>query len=87
MRLPAPIRDSIIEASQAINRNCDGAKELDGVGFNGYDTHFFKRKLSNPSILSDNELLEMYQRLRKYGRQLRAHGIKYENLLSIGEMV
>ena len=82
-KIPFPIVANIIDAARAINYRCDGAKTLDGQGFNSSDSAYFKRKLADSENLSDGELFDMYHRLRKYSRQLRACGIEYSELLKM----
>jgi SWI/SNF-related matrix-associated actin-dependent regulator of chromatin subfamily A-like protein 1 len=82
-RMSTISRSRIIEAASAINSVCDGARELDGHGFNGVDAPFFKYWLnveSNEGIKKDLVIVEMYQRLQKYKKQLEGFGINYNYL-------
>lgn len=72
-------KQKIIEAAHTINGVCDGAVTKDGCGFNGGDSQWFKFRLEWDR-LSDSVVVEMYEKLNTYKRQLENHGINYENL-------
>jgi superfamily II DNA or RNA helicase len=57
----------------AIQSNCDGAREIDGVGFNKFDAEFFKRFVYSyePSF---SEMLKAYTSLKKYKKQISSLG-------------
>lgn len=62
-------RDKIIDAAIALLSVCDGAKEIDGQGFNKPDSERVRRLLSYES-LSDAQVIDISERLVKYHNQL-----------------
>jgi SWI/SNF-related matrix-associated actin-dependent regulator 1 of chromatin subfamily A len=83
-RISTESRERIISASRALNSVCDGAREKDGMGFNGGDSKHFKFILRLNNI-NDNTVLEMYQKLRLYKNQLKNFGISYDSLKPVIE--
>ena len=64
---------------QAISRMdaaCDGAVDLDGMGFNGVDSPFGK-KLARMPVWTPRQARAAWKMLRKYTGQLAAYGIEY----------
>lgn len=60
---------TIIESIQMVAGHCDGAKNLDGMGFNKFDTDRGTRWASK-SLWNSYELLLMFQLIWKYKKQL-----------------
>ena len=62
-------RAAIIQSVQVIAHYCDGAKDLDGMGFNKYDSERGKRWASQTRYKSIH-ILMMFQLIWKYRKQL-----------------
>ena len=63
----------------ALSQNCDGAATLDGVGFNGVDAPFGHSIAHRPLDKWTPKMARAaYQMIRKYRKQLSAHGINYD---------
>lgn len=72
---------SIQQAVRAIAARCDGARDQDGMGFNGRDTSFGKSLAAIPhDDWSPRQLECAYQMLRTYRTQLLSCGIDYDLL-------
>jgi hypothetical protein len=69
MQLTEKQKASIINGTKVLAGYCDGAKELDGMGFNKFDTERGKRWASK-SLWTSIELLLMFQLIWKYKKQL-----------------
>ncbi len=69
----------IREAAEALRSVCDGAREHDGAGFNGFDAPFARDLLSKISW-SPRQASAMHKLLRKYKKQLAGFGIAYDAL-------
>lgn len=67
------------EAGARLSEVCDGAREQDGQGFNGFDSPFAKDLLSKPSW-SQRQASAFHKMLRKYRKQLDGFGISYDTL-------
>lgn len=74
-------RYAIHRALGIIAGQCDGARDDDGVGFNGIDTHAGRQWAAMPAELWDDDLtLAAWDMLRKYRRQLANAGVDYDEL-------
>jgi hypothetical protein len=74
-------KEAIWMAVVALSSNCDGAREQDGVGFNGTDAPFGNRAAEMASSQwSDALTYEAYTMLAKYGKQLEDYGYVYAEL-------
>ncbi|MEO1063017.1 MAG: DEAD/DEAH box helicase [Actinomycetota bacterium] len=74
-------RPAIAAAVQAISSQCDGAHDLDGVGFNGVDAPFGNTIAGIPADGWRDEWVPIaYNLLRTYRRQLADLGIDYDQL-------
>jgi hypothetical protein len=78
----------ICQAADSINRNCDGAKSRDDIGFDKPNSIFFKSifyKFNSleemAENLSDNEISEMYKRLYRFRGQLKDNEFVYGDLM------
>lgn len=69
----------IREAGEALLAVCDGAREDDGQGYNGFDAPFARDVLGKGSW-SPRQAAAMHKLLRKYKNQLRGHGIDYDEI-------
>jgi len=70
----------ILEAVRALAAVCDGAVDLDGVGYNGVDTGF-GHAMAERESLSPRMAAASFKMLRKYSAQLRNYGIEYLDLV------
>jgi len=59
--------------ARAIQSQCDGAKEIDGVGFNKFDAEFFHNFTINyePTI---SQIIKAHTSLKKYKKQIQSLG-------------
>jgi superfamily II DNA or RNA helicase len=59
--------------ASAIQSRCDGARQIDGVGFNKFDAEFFKKFTYSydPSL---SQMISAYNSLKKYKRQISSLG-------------
>lgn len=75
-----PTPAEIVAAAQALARVCDGAIDLDGMGYNGADSPTVKSILSfqNPTV---RQVRALWNILRKYRKQLAGHGFNYDLLV------
>lgn len=74
-------RRAIHTAVQAIASRCDGAQELDGVGFNGTHAPFGNQVAQLPlEVLSDEVVGACHEMLRTYRGQLAEEGIDFDRL-------
>ncbi len=74
-------RPTIQQAVRALASQCDGARDQDGVGFNGRDTDFGRSLAQLPDASWTIRRLEAaHKMLRTYARQLSGLGIRYEDL-------
>ena len=71
---------TVREAATILASMCDGAVKEDGVGYNKGDSYYAKRIIAMPKW-SKYTQDALYDRLRKYQRQLMYYGIDYNNLL------
>ena len=72
---------SIQQAVRVIASRCDGAREQDGIGFNGRDSHFGKSLAAIPHDNWSPKQLECAHRmLATYRAQLASVGIDYDAL-------
>ncbi|MCP4648754.1 MAG: DEAD/DEAH box helicase [PVC group bacterium] len=67
------------EALSAILFNCDGARTVDGIGFNKYDT-IFARQLHGENNWTVLTAIAAYSMMGKYRKQLSSLGIEYNNI-------
>ena len=67
------IKEKLNTVAQAVQSQCDGARSIDGVGFNKFDTEFFKNFL-NQEEPSFSSLLSAYNSIKKYKRQIESLG-------------
>jgi hypothetical protein len=73
--------EKIREAVAAIAAQCDGAESLDGVGFNGTDTHFGRAAADAPlQAWTPGLARQAWEILHKYSGQLETLGIDYADL-------
>lgn len=71
----------IVFAVRALARVCDGASTQDGMGFNGLDTKFGRSLAALPyDKWTVGRLIAAHKMLRKYRKQLAAHGIDYDSI-------
>ncbi len=75
-----PTVDLIIAATRALAGVCDGALAQDGCGYNGLDSHIMK-DLASKTKYSDRQLRLMWNVLRKYSKQLEAHGLDWSAMV------
>lgn len=73
-------RITVRQAAAAVLSRCDGARTLDGVGFNKFDSYFV-RSLMEQSSLSPKQEGALHKLLRKYIRQLESYGIDYNQII------
>ncbi len=66
---PDRLRSLVHEGLRSLAAVCDGAKEKDGAGFNGFDSGIGK-SLAAQERLSDGQVWLAKKMLRKYARQL-----------------
>ena len=67
------MNQSIVEAIQYLSSQCDGAVDRDGVGFNASDASWGKglaRSVKAGNGVSSDEVIEAWNRLQKYSKQL-----------------
>jgi hypothetical protein len=72
--LTQPIVAEIRTAITYLSNCCDGARTLDGAGFNKMDAGRGK-SLASQSLWTEKQVLFAYSILRKYQRQLERAGI------------
>jgi len=77
---PTPTPELIIQAATSLAQVCDGAHELDGMGYNGCDSPVAKSilKSANPTV---RQIRALWNILRKYRKQLSGHGFEYDLLV------
>jgi len=73
-------RITVRQAAASVLSRCDGARTLDGVGFNKFDSYFV-RSLMEQSSLSPKQERALHKLLRKYIRQLESYGIDYNQII------
>ena len=72
---------TVLDALRALANVCDGARNQDGIGFNGSDTAFGK-SLARQNALSARQESAARKMLIKYRSQLEKHGIDVHSLQS-----
>lgn len=75
-----PTPELIVAAARLLASVCDGAHAQDGMGYNGLDSGIMK-EISARKTHSPRQLRLMWNILRKYSKQLAAHGIVWEALV------
>jgi len=66
----------LLAALRVLAGSCDGARSLDGVGFNRYDSDWGHSLADeDPDYWDDQKLVRIYNMIRKYNGQLVNHGI------------
>ncbi|MDD5354679.1 MAG: DEAD/DEAH box helicase [bacterium] len=71
---------TILEAAKTLLSVCDGARTLDGQGFNKLDSGFVRSIVERGTELTERQEQVIYNTLRKYQVQLKNHGIEYSDL-------
>ena len=74
---------TVIDAIRALDSVCDGAISKDGTGFNKFDREEHSDlidKAINEGTLTPKEEKRAYKLLKKYSKQLKPLGIKYEDI-------
>jgi SWI/SNF-related matrix-associated actin-dependent regulator 1 of chromatin subfamily A len=79
-KLSKQSKDQIIAIAKLINSHCDGAFSQDGCGFNKADSGWFKWWLGRDEIRSEQIIMQMYNKLKLYKRQLLNYGINYDSI-------
>lgn len=69
----------IMQCLQFLSGQCDGARDTDGVGFNGGDTRFGK-EMATYHTLTDRQEKAALKMLQKYRRQLETAGLELPHL-------
>ncbi len=78
-----PAGPTVIDAIRALDSVCDGAISKDGAGFNKFDREENSDlidKAINEGTLTPKEEKRAYKLLKKYSKQLKPLGIKYEDI-------
>jgi SWI/SNF-related matrix-associated actin-dependent regulator 1 of chromatin subfamily A len=74
---------SLREAVAALSYVCDGARSIDGAGFNKFDKDFGRQMAMIPQERwTDRQASAIHQMLRKYRAQLLGMGINYDQILA-----
>lgn len=73
----------LMSAFHTLNGSCDGASNLDGVGFNKFDAIWVRQSLDSgvAEAFSLEFQHDLHFRLRKYRKQLLKAGINYDDIV------